>query len=59
MEVRVVSFTPERFTPREIVRVTHGTGGWVGSSAGLDVSEKIIFLLLPGIEPLFLGRPTD
>ena len=35
-------------------RHIHRTGGWVGTRAGLDVSEKSVFRLL-GLEP----RPSD
>jgi hypothetical protein len=31
-------------------RSTHSTGGWLGLSAGMDVTEETL-LVLPGIEP--------
>jgi hypothetical protein len=39
MEV-VVSFTPNRFTPRERVLGTHWIGGWVGPRPVRDMVVK-------------------
>jgi hypothetical protein len=48
---------PGRFTPGERVPGTHWVGGWVDPRTGLDDVEKRKFLILPGLELRFLGRP--
>jgi hypothetical protein len=53
----VVSFTPLLLNnppppPRESAPGTHCIGGgWAGPRAILDDMEKLIFLILPGLEP--------
>jgi hypothetical protein len=42
---------PGRFTPGESAPSTNWFGGWVGPTAGLDVTGKRKILPLPGIEP--------
>jgi hypothetical protein len=40
MEVIGQIYVPAALSPRERDPVTHGTGGWVGSRAGLDAMAE-------------------
>jgi hypothetical protein len=50
----VASYTPWLLNRRG----THRERGWVGRRAGLDFMENRRILLLPAIDPWFLGRPA-
>jgi hypothetical protein len=55
----LVSRPSRAFTPGEKNPGTHCTGGWVGSTAGLDTEASgEILSPLPGIEPRSPGRPA-
>jgi hypothetical protein len=49
---------PGRFSPWEIVRGTHGIGGWMGPRTGLEGMEWRKLSPLPGLELRTLGSPT-
>jgi hypothetical protein len=49
---------PWRFTPGARAPGTHWIGDCVGPRAGLDDTEKIKFLTLPGLELGSLNRPA-
>jgi hypothetical protein len=54
---RIFSFTPWPLYPRERAPSAYWIGDWVGTRALLDAVEKNL-LYIPGIEPLFFGRPV-
>jgi hypothetical protein len=46
------------FSPMERNSCTHWTGCWVGHSRPGHCEEQKLLLLLPGIKPRFLERPS-